>query len=159
MTKRDLLSEELYRLSSGLEKHNLFFVSQRNTLMRTLSAIEYLASCINMDRISNDQAQIIINTLETILHTRYFDFASNVLKAEAKAVCVQNQQELLFKLTGVISLCIGELCNKNKNRKESVRRYIAVIKTVSSALLPCAHEAWISAEEADRITRAYLKCD
>lgn len=159
MTKRDILSVELYRLSCGLEKYNLFLTSQRNTLMRTLSAMEYLVSCINMDSISNDQAQIIINTLENILHTRYFDFASSLLIAESKAVCIQNQQELLFELTGATSLCIGELCNKNKNYKESVRRYIAVTKTVSRALLPHAHEAWISTEEATRITRTYLKCD
>ena len=159
MTKRDILSEELYRLSCGLEKHNLFIASQRNTLMRTLSAMEYLVSCINMDSISNGQAQIIINTLENILHTRYFDFASSLIIAEPKAENVQNQQALLFELTGITSLCIGALCDKNKNYKESVRRYIAVLKTASRALLPCAHKAWLSAEEATQITRTYLKCD
>lgn len=157
MTKRDILSEELYRLSCGLEKHNLYFASQRNTLMRTLSAMEYLVSCIHMDSISNNQAQIIINTLENILHTRYFDFALSLIIAEPKAE--KNQQALLFELTGVTSLCIGELCNKNKNYKESVRRYIAVLKTDSRALLPRAHKAWLSAEEATQITRTYLKCD
>jgi len=159
MTKRDILLEELYRLSCGLEKYNLFFASQRNTLMRTLSAMEYLVSCINMDSITNEQAQIIANTLENILHTRYFDFASSLIIAEPKAENAQNQQTLLFELSGVTSLCIGELCHKNKNFKESVRRYIAVLKVTSRALLPRAHKAQLSAEEAAQIARTYLKCD
>ena len=78
MTRHNVLVEELYRLSLSLDKYNrqtLFSKKQTATLTKTLSAMHFLFSCLQKETINDDDAHTIIDTLENILHTRYFDFA------------------------------------------------------------------------------------
>ena len=162
MTRFDVLAEELYRLSLNLNKNNkwcLFRKRHAVQLTRTLSAIQFLFSCLRTETIGDDDAHIIIGTLENILHTRYFDFASALLNAEESIEYNTSQKGLLFDASYTISLCIGSLCNKEKNYKETVRRYVATIQTITQAFLPPTHSAWLSIEDANRAIRTYLKCD
>ena len=162
MTRHNVLVEELYRLSLSLDKYNrqtLFSKKQTATLTKTLSAMHFLFSCLQKETINDDDAHTIIDTLENILHTRYFDFASNLLKAEESISYNIQQKELLFEASYTISLCIGSLCNKEKNYKETVRRYISTMQTITKAFLPPDHPNWISIEYANKTIKKYLKCD
>lgn len=162
MSRHTVLIEELYRLSLSLDKYNkltLFSKKQAAVLTKTLSAIQFLFSCLQKETINDDDVHIIINTLENILLTRYFNFASNLLKAEKSISYNIQQKELLFDASYTISLCIGSLCNKEKNYKETVRRYIATIQTIIKVFLPQNHQDWLSIEEASKAIKTYLKCD
>ncbi len=162
MSRHTVLAEELYKLSCSLDKYNkrnLFPQKQAAMLTKTLSAIQFLFSCLRKETINDDDTHIIINTLEDVLNTRYFDFASALLKAEESIEYNTPQKDLLFGASYTISLCIGSLCNKEKNYKETVRRYIATIQTATKAFLPPNHPAWLSAEDANRAIKTYLKCD
>ena len=162
MTRFDVLAEGLYRLSLNLNKNNkwcLFRKRHAVQLTRTLSAIQFLFSCLRTETIGDDDAHIIIGTLENILHTRYFDFASALLNAEESIEYNTSQKGLLFDASYTISLCIGSLCNKEKNYKETVRRYVATIHTITRAILPANHSAWLSIDDVNEAIKAYLKCD
>lgn len=162
MTRQAILAEELYRLALVLQKYNNFnlsFEGHRTTVVRTLSAMHFLIRCISMSAISDDQAHIIINTLENSLHTRYFDFASSLLDAEATLEHSPENQELLFQMSRIISLCICELCNKGKNYKASVMHCFAILQTLPRAFLPNTNEACLSADNVMDTARKYLKCD
>lgn len=153
MTRHNVLAEELYRLSLSLDKYNrqtLFSKKQPAMLTKTLSAMLFLFSCLQKVTINDDDAHTIINTLEDILHTRYFDFASNLLKSEESISYNTQQKELLFEASYTIFLCIGSLCNKEKNYKEIVRRYIATIQTITKVFLSPKHSAWLSIEDAKK---------
>ena len=162
MSRHTILAEELHKFSLDLDKYNkrtLFYKKQTATLTKTLSAMHFLFYCLQKEIINDDDAHTIINTLESILHTRYFDFASSLLKSQKSISYNTQQKELLFEASYTISLCIGSLCNKEKNYKETVRRYIAAIQTITQAFLPPTHSAWLSIEDANRAIRTYLKCD
>ena len=162
MSRFDVLAEELYNLSIVLDNYNkqtFFSKKQTATLTKTLSAMHFLFSCLQKEMINDDDAHTIIDTLESILHTRYFDFASNLLKAKESISYNTQQKELLFEASYTISLCIGSLCNKEKNYKETVRRYIATIQTIIRAILPANHSDRLSIEDANKATKTYLKCD
>ena len=162
MTRHNVLVEELYRLSLSLDKYNRqTFFSKKQTAMltKTLSAMHFLFSCLQKETINDDDAHTIINTLEDILHTRYFDFASNLLKSEESISYNTQQKELLFEASYTIFLCIGSFCNKEKNYKETVRRYVATIHTITRAILPANHSAWLSIDDVNEAIKAYLKCD
>ena len=153
MTRHNVLVEELYRLSLSLDKYNrqtLFSKKQTAMLIKTLSAMHFLFSCLQKETINDDDAHTIINTLEDILHTRYFDFASNLLKSEESISYNTQQKELLFEASYTIFLCIGSLCNKEKNYKETVRRYVATIQTITKVFLSPKHSAWLSIEDAKK---------
>ena len=162
MSRHTILAEELYKLSLDLDKYNkrtLFYKKQAEMLTKTLSAMHFLFSCLQKGSINDDDAHTIINTLENILYTRYFDFASNLLKLEESISYDTQQKELLFEASYTISLCIGSLCNKEKNYKETVRRYIATIQTITKTLLSPKHSAWLSIEDANKAIKTYLKYD
>ena len=162
MTRFDVLAEGLYRLSLNLNKNNkwcLFRKRHAVQLTRTLSAMQFLSSCLRTETIDDDDAHIIIGTLENILHTRYFDFATDLLNAEKSAAYNAQQKGLLFDASCTISLCIGSLCNKEENYKETFRRYIATIQTITKAFLPPNHPAWLSIEDASKTIKTYLKSD
>ena len=162
MSRFDVLAEELYNLSIVLDNYNkqtFFSKKQIATLTKTLSAMHFLFSCLQKETINDDDAHTIIDTLENILHTRYFDFASNLLKSEELISYNTQLKELLFEASYTISLCIGSLCNKEKNYKETVRRYVATIQTITKTVLPPKHSAWLSIEDANKAIKTYLKCD
>ena len=162
MSRFDVLAEELYNLSIVLDNYNkqtFFSKKQTATLTKTLSAMHFLFSCLQKETINDDDAHTIIDTLENILHTRYFDFASNLLKSEELISYNTQLKELLFEASYTISLCIGSLCNKEKNYKETVRRYVATIQTITKTVLPPKHSAWLSIEDANKAIKTYLKCD
>ena len=162
MSRFDVLAEELYNLSIVLDNYNkqtFFSKKQTATLTKTLSAMHFLFSCLQKETINDDDAHTIIDTLENILHARYFDFASNLLKAKESISYNTQQKELLFEASYTISLCIGSLCNKEKNYKETVRRYVATIQTITKTVLPPKHSAWLSIEDANKAIKTYLKCD
>ena len=162
MTRFDVLAEELYRLSLNLNKNNkwcLFRKRHAVQLTHTLSAMQFLFSCLRTETIDDDDAHIIIGTLENILHTRYFDFATDLLNAEKSAAYNAQQKGLLFDASCTISLCIGSLCNKEKNYKETVNRYIATIQTIARTFLSHDHSAWLPTEDANKAIRTYLKYD
>ena len=162
MSRFDVLTEELYNLSIVLDNYNkqtFFSKKQTATLTKTLSAMHFLFSCLQKETINDDDAHTIIDTLENILHTRYFDFASNLLKSEELISYNTQLKELLFEASYTISLCIGSLCNKEKNYKETVRRYVATIQTITKTVLPPKHSAWLSIEDANKAIKTYLKCD
>jgi len=162
MSRFDVLTEELYNLSIVLDNYNkqtFFSQKQTATLTKTLSAMHFLFSCLQKETINDDDAHTIIDTLENILHTRYFDFASNLLKSEELISYNTQLNELLFEASYTISLCIGSLCNKEKNYKETVRRYVATIQTITKTVLPPKHSAWLSIEDANKAIKTYLKCD
>ena len=162
MSRFDVLAEELYNLSIVLDNYNKqTFFSKKQTAMltKTLSAMHFLFSCLQKETINDDDAHTIIGTLENVLHTRYFDFASNLLKSEELISYNTQLKELLFEASYTISLCIGSLCNKEKNYKETVRRYVATIQTITKTVLPPKHSAWLSIEDANKAIKTYLKCD
>ena len=162
MSRFDVITEELYNLSIVLDNYNkqtFFSKKQTATLTKTLSAMHFLFSCLQKETINDDDAHTIIDTLENILHTRYFDFASNLLKSEELISYNTQLKELLFEASYTISLCIGSLCNKEKNYKETVRRYVATIQTITKTVLPPKHSAWLSIEDANKAIKQYLKCD
>ena len=162
MSRFDVLTEELYNLSIVLDNYNkqtFFSKKQTATLTKTLSAMHFLFSCLQKETINDDDAHTIIDTLENILHTRYFDFASNLLKSEELISYNTQLKELLFEASYTISLCIGSLCNKEKNYKETVRRYVATIQTITKTVIPPKHSAWLSIEDANKAIKTYLKCD
>ena len=162
MSRFDVLTEELYNLSIVLDNYNkqtFFSKKQTATLIKTLSAMHFLFSCLQKETINDDDAHTIIDTLENILHTRYFDFASNLLKSEELISYNTQLKELLFEASYTISLCIGSLCNKEKNYKETVRRYVATIQTITKTILPPKHSAWLSIEDANKAIKTIIKCD
>ena len=162
MSRHTVLAEKQYKLSCSLDKYNkrnLFPKKQTEMLIKTLSATQFLFSCLSKETIDDDDAHIIINTLEDVLHTRYFDFATDLLNAEKSAAYNAQQKGLLFDASCTISLCIGSLCNKEKNYKETVNRYIATIQTIARTFLSHDHSAWLPTEDANKAIRTYLKYD
>lgn len=162
MSRHTVLAQELYRLSLRSEKlisRTLFSRRFTTELNRTLSAMQFLCSCLQEETIREGKAQIIIGMLEDILHTRYFDVAERLLNEGETEIYTAQQKEILFDLSCTASLCISSLCSKEKNRKETVRRYILSIRTMTQALLPPAHPDRLSAEEANRRYSSLLKHD
>ena len=162
MTRHSVLAEEIYRLSLALEKSNkrcLFARKPHTTSIHSLSAMQFLFSCLRTETIDDDDAHIIVGTLENIFHTRYFDFATDLLNAEKSAAYNTQQKGLLFDTSYTIFLCIGSICNKEKNYKETVNRYIATIQIIARTFLSHNHSAWISEKDANESIKVYLKCD
>ena len=162
MSRHTVLAEKLYKLSCSLDKYNkrnLFPKKQTEMLIKTLSATQFLFSCLSKETIDDDDAHIIVGTLENIFHTRYFDFATDLLNAEKSAAYNTQQKGLLFDTSYTIFLCIGSICNKEKNYKETVNRYIATIQIIARTFLSHNHLAWISEKDANESIKVYLKCD
>ena len=86
MTRGNVLAALLYRKAVELKNQNyskLYWKKNRDNLIKSLSAMQFLTHCIGMDSIQDDQAEIILSTLKNSFFFDTDDLRDSLNEASA----------------------------------------------------------------------------
>lgn len=162
MTRSNVLAAILYKTAVGLKNRNyskLFWTKNRNELVKSLSAMQFLTHCIGMDCITDDQTEIILSTLKNTFNFETHELSDLLNKATAEADLSQEYQDLLFRMNLILSSCIYEITERKNGRADSVRRYICGFHNMPRAFLSLSDKMKISPADAWNYSESYLKFD
>ncbi len=162
MTRTNILASLLYRTAVSLKNMNfnkLVWKHNREKLLSSLSAMQFITGCIGLKNISLSQTEEII----TILSTSYDyskDELSNALKeATAMSDYSDEYEELLFEMHFILSECVNSVVQTKKGYISTISRYIKAFHNYPRAFLSLADKSKISPKDAIEYSKSYLKLD
>ena len=162
MTRSNVLAALLYRKAVELKNQNyskLYWKKSRDNLIKSLSAMQFLTHCIGMDSIQDDQAEIILSTLENSFFFDTADLRDSLNEASAESNITKEYRDLLFHMNLILSSCIYEISASKTGCAESVRRYICGFHNMPRTFLSISDKMKISPTDAWNYSKPYLKFD
>ena len=162
MTRGNVLAALLYRKAVELKNQNyskLYWKKNRDNLIKSLSAMQFLTHCIGMDSIQDDQAEIILSTLKNSFFFDTADLRNSLNEASAESNITKEYRDLLFHMNLILSSCIYEVSEAKSGCAESVRRYIFGFHNLPRAFLSLSDKMKISPVQAWGYSKSYLKLD
>lgn len=162
MTKGNILASVLYSMSVSLKNQNfnkLLWKHNREKLISSLSAMQFLTACLGFKSISVSQAEVII-TILNVTYSYDTDYFSDSLKeASEKSDYTDEYYEVLFQMHWILSDCINIARQKRKGYILTISKYIKAFHNLPRAFLSLNDKLKISPTDALEYSKPYLKLD
>ena len=162
MTRTNILASMLYRIAVSLKNINfskLVWKHNREKLISTLSAMQFITGCIGLKNISLTQAEEIISILSTSYGYDKDELSNSLKEATAMSDYSDEYEELLFDMHFILSECINSAVKRKKGYVSTISRYIKAFHNYPRAFLSLADKSKISPSEASEYSKFYLKLD
>ena len=162
MTRTNILASMLYRIAVSLKNINfskLVWKHNREKLISTLSAMQFITGCIGLKNISLTQAEEIISILSTSYGYDKDELSNSLKEATAMSDYSDEYEELLFDMHFILSECINSAVKRKKGYVSTISRYIKAFHNYPRAFLSLADKSKISPSEAIEYSKFYLKLD
>ena len=162
MTRGNVLASLLYRTAVGLKNSNFNkfrWKHNRDKLVSSLSAMQFLTGCIGLKNISLSQAEVILSILRVTYGYDTEEFSDALKEASAESDYSIEYEALLFQMHSILSECINSIVQTRKYNIETFSRYINAFHNFPRAFLPLADRSKISPEDAIAYSKSYLKLD
>ena len=162
MTRTNILASMLYRIAVSLKNINfskLVWKHNREKLISTLSAMQFITGCIGLKNISLTQAEEIISILSTSYGYDKDELSNSLKEATAMSDYSDEYEELLFDMHFILSECINSAVKRKKGYVSTISRYIKAFHNYPRAFLSLADKSKISPLEAIEYSKSYLKFD
>ena len=162
MTRTNILASVLYRIAVSLKNINfskLVWKHNREKLISTLSAMQFITGCIGLKNISLTQAEKIISILSTSYGYDKDELSNSLKEATAMSDYSDEYEELLFDMHFILSECISSAVERKKGYVSTISRYIKAFHNYPRAFLSLADKSKISPPEAIEYSKSYLKLD
>ena len=162
MTRTNILASVLYRIAVSLKNINfskLVWKHNREKLISTLSAMQFITGCIGLKNISLTQAEKIISILSTSYGYDKDELSNSLKEATAMSDYSDVYEELLFDMHFILSECINSAVKRKKGYVSTISRYIKAFHNYPRAFLSLADKSKISPTDAIEYSKSYLKLD
>ena len=162
MTRTNILASMLYRIAVSLKNINfskLVWKHNREKLISTLSAMQFITGCIGLKNISLTQTEEIISILSTSYGYDKDELSNSLKEATAMSDYSDEYEELLFNMHFILSECINSAVKRKKGYVSTISRYIKAFHNYPRAFLSLADKSKISPSEAIEYSKFYLKLD
>ena len=162
MTRTNILASVLYRIAVSLKNINfskLVWKHNREKLISTLSAMQFITGCIGLKNISLTQAEEIISILSTSYGYDKDELSNSLKEATAMSDYSDEYEELLFDMHFILSKCINSAVKRKKGYVSTISRYIKAFHNYPRAFLSLADKSKISPLDAIEYSKSYLKFD
>ena len=162
MTRTNILASMLYRIAVSLKNINfskLVWKHNREKLISTLSAMQFITGCIGLKNISLTQAEEIISILSTSYGYDKDELSNSLKEATAMSDYSDEYEELLFDMHFILSECINSAVKRKKGYVSTISRYIKAFHNYPRAFLSLADKSKISPKDAIEYSKPYLKLD
>ena len=162
MTRTNILASMLYRIAVSLKNINfskLVWKHNREKLISTLSAMQFITGCIGLKNISLTQAEEIISILSTSYGYDKDELSNSLKEATAMSDYSDEYEELLFNMHFILSECINSAVKRKKGYVSTISRYIKAFHNYPRAFLSLADKSKISPTDAIEYSKSYLKLD
>ena len=162
MTRTNILASMLYRIAVSLKNMNfskLVWKHNREKLISTLSAMQFITGCIGLKNISLTQTEEIISILSTSYGYDKDELSNSLKEATAMSDYSDEYEELLFDMHFILSECINSAVKRKKGYVSTISRYIKAFHNYPRAFLSLADKSKISPTDAIEYSKSYLKLD
>ena len=162
MTRTNILASVLYRIAVSLKNINfskLVWKHNREKLISTLSAMQFITGCIGLKNISLTQTEEIISILSTSYGYDKDELSNSLKEATAMSDYSDEYEELLFDMHFILSECINSAVERKKGYVSTISRYIKAFHNYPRAFLSLADKSKISPPEAIEYSKSYLQFD
>ena len=162
MTRTNILASMLYRIAISLKNMNfskLVWKHNREKLISTLSAMQFITGCIGLKNISLTQTEEIISILSTSYGYDKDELSNSLKEATAMSDYSDVYEELLFDMHFILSECINSAVKRKKGYVSTISRYIKAFHNYPRAFLSLADKSKISPTDAIEYSKSYLKLD
>ena len=162
MTRVNVLASVLYRMSLDLKNQNfnkLLWKHNRDKLLSSLSAMQFLTVCIGLRDISFSRAEQIITTLNITYKYNTDNFSDLLKEASEKSNYSAEYDDILFQMHWILSDCIDSVVKMRKGYILTVANYIKAFHNYPRAFLPLNDKLKISPLDAIEYSKSYLKLD
>ena len=160
MTRVNVLASVLYRKSVNLKNQNfnkLIWNNNRNELVSSLSAMQFLVACIGLKNISHSYAEEIISVLHVAYHYDMEEFSNLFIEASDESDYSDEYEDVIFQMHSILSACINSAIKKEKGYILTVSSYIKAFHNLPRAFLSITDESRISPSNAIEYSKSYLK--
>lgn len=162
MTRGNVLASVLYNTSVSLKNRDFNKLSRkhnRDKLISSLSAMQFLTACIEADSISLSQAEQIITVLKVEYNYDTDQFSELLKEAEERSDHSPEYRDIIFQMHLILSVCINSVTEKRKGYIETVSRYIKAFHNFPRVFLSITNRSRISPSDAVEYSKSYLKSD
>ena len=162
MTRANILASLLYRTAVSLKNMNfnkLVWKHNREKLISSLSAMQFITGCIGLKNISLSQTKEIISVLSTSYGYNKEELSNALKEASAMADYSDEYEELLFEMHFILSECVNSVVQTKKRYINTISRYIKAFHNYPRAFLSLADKSKISPMDAIEFSKSYLKLD
>lgn len=162
MTRANILASLLYRTAVSLKNMNfnkLVWKHNREKLISSLSAMQFITGCIGLKNISLSQTKEIISVLSTSYGYNKEELSNALKEASAMADYSDEYEELLFEMHFILSECVNSVVQTKKGYINTISRYIKAFHNYPRAFLSLADKSKISPMDAIEFSKSYLKLD
>ena len=159
MTRINVLASVLYSKSVGLKSRNfnkLIWNNNRNKLVSSLSAMQFLVASIGSKNISHTQAEEIISVLHDTYDYNTEQFSNLLRKASDESVFSDEYDDVIFQMHLILSMCINSIVKKEKGYMNTVSRYIKAFHNLPRAFLSMTDKSRLSPSDAIEYSKSYL---
>lgn len=162
MTRVNVLATVLYHMSVDLKNQNfnkLLWKHNRDKLLSSLSAMQFLTACIGLRDISFSRAEQIITTLNITYKYNTDNFSDLLKEASEKSNYSAEYDDILSQMHWILSDCIDSVVKMRKGYILTVANYIKAFHNYPRAFLPLNDKLKISPLDAIEYSKSYLKLD
>lgn len=159
MTRVNVLASVLYRTAVRIKNSNfnkLVWRCNRDNLVSSLTAMQFLTGCIGLKNISLLQAEEIISILRNTFDYGIDDFSDILKDASAESDYPIEYEDLLFQMHFILSECINNIMHTKKCNIATVSRYIKAFHNFPRAFLSLTDSSKISPEDALEYSKSYI---
>ncbi len=159
MTRSNILASVLFRTSVSLKNQNfskLVWKHNRDKLISSLSAMQFLTSCIGLKNITLSQTDEIISILQNSYGYDTDEFSDLLREASEEASYSDEYDEILFQMHYILSDCINSATQKGKGYINTISRYIKAFHNLPRAFLSLTDRSKISPKDAIEYSKSYL---
>lgn len=139
--------------------NKLIWNSNRNELVSSLSAMQFLVACIGLKNISHLQAEEIISVLQVTYNHNTEEFSDLLIEASDKSDYSDEYDDVIFQMNLILSKCINSVVKKEKGYILTVSRYIKAFHNLPRAFLSPTDKYRISPFDAIKYSKVYFKLD
>ncbi len=162
MTRVNILASVLYSISVSLKNQNfkkLGWKHNRDKLLSSLSAMQFLTACIGLKNISLLQAEEIITILNVTYSYDAESFSNPLKEASEQSEFCDEYDKVLFQMHSILSNCINSTMQKRKGYIHTIGSYIKAFHNLPRAFLSLSDKLKISPTDAIEYSKPYLKLD
>lgn len=162
MTRVNVLATVLYHMSVDLKNQNfnkLLWKHNRDKLLSSLSAMQFLTACIGLKNISLSQAEQILTTLNVTYEYDTGCFSDLLKEASEKSNYSAEYDDILFQMHWILSDCIDSVAKMRKGYILTTGNYIKAFHNYPRVFLSLNDKLKISPLDAIEYSKSYLKLD
>ena len=159
MTQSNVIAKYLYNTAlklKTLDKKSLVLSKARCEFISDLTAIQTLIYCIGKT-LSAEQTALLADSLKRLYGIKGGELLKELNAASQSEALEKEQEELLLKMTLIVSACLKSVSERKKGFIESANKFVLAFHNLPRAFFDSSDPAAVSPESAWEYSAPYFK--